>query len=172
RVLAHPECRADVQALADAVLSTSGMVRYAKESAEREFLVVTECGLSDRLLLEVPGKKFYKSCKLCHYMKMITLEGTRDALRDLAARTGVRHVYLEQLYTFGSPHRDPHARVVSVAYFALIPHGGRFQGGRRTPKYADVAWCPVAHLPRLAYDHRAVVTTALARLRAKLTYTN
>jgi quinolinate synthase len=83
RVLAHPECRADVLALADAVLSTSGMVRYATESPDREFLVVTECGLSDRLLLEVPGKKFYKSCKLCHYMKMITLEGTRDALRDL-----------------------------------------------------------------------------------------
>jgi quinolinate synthase len=83
RVLAHPECRADVLALADAVLSTSGMVRYATESPEREFLIVTECGLSDRLLLEVPGKKFYKSCKLCHYMKMITLEGTRDALRDL-----------------------------------------------------------------------------------------
>ena len=84
RVLAHPECRADVLALADAVLSTSGMVRYAKESCEREFLIVTECGLSDRLLLEVPGKRFYKSCKLCQYMKMITLDGTRDALRDLA----------------------------------------------------------------------------------------
>src|SRR5437870_957006 len=83
QVLAHPECRRDVLALADAVLSTSGMVRYARESEAREFLVVTECGLSDRLLLEVPGKKFYKSCKLCHYMKMITLEGTRDALRDL-----------------------------------------------------------------------------------------
>src|SRR3989449_508634 len=83
RVLAHPECRKDVLALADAVLSTSGMVRYAKESDAREFLIVTECGLSDRLLLEVPEKKFYKSCKLCHYMKMITLEGTRDALRDL-----------------------------------------------------------------------------------------
>ena len=84
RVLAHPECRADVLKLADAVLSTSGMVKYAKESADREFLIVTECGLSDRLLLEVPEKKFYKSCKLCQYMKMITLEGTRDALRDLA----------------------------------------------------------------------------------------
>ncbi len=84
RVLAHPECRADVLALADAVLSTSGMVRYARESEAQEFLVVTECGLSDRLLLEVPGKRFYKSCKLCQYMKMITLDGTRDALRDLA----------------------------------------------------------------------------------------
>jgi quinolinate synthase len=89
RVLAHPECRSDVLALADAVLSTSGMVRYAREDAAREFLVVTECGLSDRLLLEVPGKKFYKSCKLCHYMKVITLEGTRDALRDLAPEVTV-----------------------------------------------------------------------------------
>jgi quinolinate synthase len=89
QVLAHPECRRDVLALADAVLSTSGMVKYAKESAAHEFLVVTECGLSDRLLLEVPEKKFYKSCKLCHYMKMITLEGTRDALRDLAPEVTV-----------------------------------------------------------------------------------
>jgi quinolinate synthase len=84
RVLAHPECRRDVLALADAVLSTSGMVKYATESDDSEFLVVTECGLSDRLLLEVPNKRFYKSCKLCHYMKMITLEGTRDSLRTLS----------------------------------------------------------------------------------------
>ncbi len=81
-ILAHPECRADVLALADQVLSTSGMIRHAKESAATEFLVVTECGLSDRLLLELPGKRFYKACKLCQYMKMITLEATRDALRD------------------------------------------------------------------------------------------
>lgn len=82
KVLVHPECREDVLALADAVLSTSAMMRYAKESPAQEFLIVTECGLSDRLLLEVPEKKFYKSCKLCAYMKMITLEGVRDSLRD------------------------------------------------------------------------------------------
>jgi len=84
KVLAHPECRQDVLRVADAVLSTSGMVQYAKESPAHDFLIVTECGLSDRLVLEVPEKKFFKSCKLCQYMKMITLEGTRDALRDLA----------------------------------------------------------------------------------------
>ncbi len=82
-ILVHPECRADVIALADAVLSTSGMVRYAKASEAREFLVVTECGLSDRLLIEVPEKKFYKACKLCQFMKMITIEGTRDALERM-----------------------------------------------------------------------------------------
>jgi quinolinate synthase len=81
KVLVHPECRADVLALADAVLSTSGMVQYATESAASEFLVVTECGLSDRLLLELPEKKFYKACKLCQYMKMITLEDTLKSLQ-------------------------------------------------------------------------------------------
>src|SRR5258706_832507 len=80
KVLVHPECRADVLALADAVMSTSGMVRYAAESPAAEFLVVTECGLSDRLTLELPEKRFYKACKLCRYMKMITLADTRAAL--------------------------------------------------------------------------------------------
>jgi quinolinate synthase len=81
KILVHPECREDVIQLADAVLSTSAMMRYAKESPAQEFLIVTECGLSDRLLLEVPEKKFYKSCKLCAFMKMITLDGVRDSLR-------------------------------------------------------------------------------------------
>jgi quinolinate synthase len=83
KVLVHPECRSDVIALADAVLSTSGMIRYAKESDADEFLVVTECGLSDKLLLEVPEKKFYKACKLCQFMKMITLENTLDSLEHM-----------------------------------------------------------------------------------------
>jgi quinolinate synthase len=83
KVLVHPECRADVIALADAVLSTSGMVRYARESEAQEFLIVTECGLSDRLLLEVPEKTFYKACKLCQFMKMITLEGTLRSLETM-----------------------------------------------------------------------------------------
>jgi quinolinate synthase len=86
QVLVHPECRADVIALADAVLSTSGMVRYAKQSPAQEFLIVTECGLSDKLLLEVPEKKFYKACKLCQFMKMITLDGTLRSLQTMTHR--------------------------------------------------------------------------------------
>lgn len=83
KVLAHPECREDVREIADAVLSTSAMVRYARESTAERFLIVTECGLSDRLLMEIPEKQFYKACKLCRFMKMITLEGTLDSLRNL-----------------------------------------------------------------------------------------
>ena len=80
-ILVHPECRPDVAKLADAVLSTSGMVRYAKERPAMRFLIVTECGLSDRLAMEVPEKQFLKGCKLCAFMKVTTLEDVRDSLR-------------------------------------------------------------------------------------------
>jgi quinolinate synthase len=79
-ILVHPECRPDVAKLADAVLSTSGMVRYAKERPAMRFLIVTECGLSDRLAMEVPEKTFLKGCKLCAFMKVTTLEDVRDSL--------------------------------------------------------------------------------------------
>jgi quinolinate synthase len=82
-ILVHPECRPDVAALADAVLSTSGMVRYAKERSSSRFLVVTECGLSDRLAMEVPDKTFVKGCKVCAFMKVTTLEDVRDSLLHL-----------------------------------------------------------------------------------------
>jgi quinolinate synthase len=80
-ILVHPECRADVAKLADAVLSTSGMVKYAKERPASRFLVVTECGLSDRLAMEVPDKTFLKGCKLCTFMKVTSLEDVRDSLK-------------------------------------------------------------------------------------------
>jgi len=80
-ILVHPECRGDVAALADAVLSTSGMVKWAKERPASRFLVVTECGLSDRLAMEVPDKTFLKGCKLCTFMKVTSLEDVRDSLQ-------------------------------------------------------------------------------------------
>lgn len=92
------------------------------------------------------------------------------AKRHLVAKTGVRNVYLEQLYTFGKVHRDPFGRVVSVAYFALIPSAGIRL--KTTQDYGDVAWFPVRKLPKLAYDHVEIVRHALARLQAKLEYTN
>jgi len=83
KVLVHPECRSDVIALADFVASTEGMVKYAKQNDAKEFIIVTECGLSDRLLLEVPEKRFFKSCKLCRQMKVTTLEDIANSLENL-----------------------------------------------------------------------------------------
>jgi 8-oxo-dGTP diphosphatase len=98
-------------------------------------------------------------------------ETTRNsAIRILAEQTGVRDVYIEQLMTFDDPKRDPLGRVISVAWFALIPDSGRPL--RTTEKYMDVRWWPVAKLPKLAYDHAHIAQTAIARLRAKLGYAN
>ena len=92
------------------------------------------------------------------------------ATRELQAQTGIRDVYLEQLRTFGDPSRDPHAHVVSVAYFALVAAKGEAPAGNR--KYGRMQWLPVRALPSLAYDHNAIAQYALGRLQAKLGYTN
>jgi 8-oxo-dGTP diphosphatase len=92
------------------------------------------------------------------------------ARRELYEKTGVRDLYLEQLYTFGDARRDPTAHTVSVAYFALVPYFDHaLHSGE---KYADVGWFPVRSLPALAYDHNAIAASALQRLQAKLSYTN
>ncbi|MGA2409830.1 MAG: NUDIX domain-containing protein [Candidatus Binataceae bacterium] len=92
------------------------------------------------------------------------------ARRELDAATGLADAYLEQLFTFGDPSRDPIAHVVSVAYMALTgdPHRAR----ACCAKYLDAQWCEVSALPPLAYDHAIVADYALKRLRAKLEYTN
>ena len=97
-----------------------------------------------------------------------TTEGA--ARRVLRTQTGVKDAYLEQLATFDAPKRDPFGRVVSVAYFALLP--GEGVELRTTDKYAGVKWQDVAKAPKLAYDHDLIFATAVARLRAKLEYTN
>jgi quinolinate synthase len=84
-VIAHPECREDVLELADAVLSTSGMVRYARESKAKMFIVGTEMGMGYRLRKENPGKTFvFPSDQLiCPMMKLTTLDALHGALKDL-----------------------------------------------------------------------------------------
>jgi quinolinate synthase len=75
-VLAHPECLPEVVAMADAVLSTSGMSRYAKESKAREFIVGTEVGIIHRLKQDLPDKEFYPASEraVCPNMKRTTQE--------------------------------------------------------------------------------------------------
>lgn len=90
------------------------------------------------------------------------------ARRELREETSLEKVFLEQLYTFGSPARDPRGRVVSVAYYALV------NLDEHRPKAATdaslAAWFSVSDLPGLAFDHEAILRTALARLKGKLTY--
>ena len=93
-----------------------------------------------------------------------------SARRQLVSKTGVSDIYLEQLYTFGEVNRDPFGRVVSVAYFALIPYGG-FRL-KTTKEYEGVDWFGIKMLPGLAYDHAEIISSAVERLKSKLAYTN
>ncbi|MEM1321538.1 MAG: NUDIX domain-containing protein [Bacteroidota bacterium] len=90
------------------------------------------------------------------------------ALRELEEETGVRNVFIEQLFTFGHPGRDPRGRVISVAYYALV------NLSEHPVKAADdakeVGWFDIKHLPVLAFDHELILDTAISRLRAKVRY--
>lgn len=91
-----------------------------------------------------------------------------SARRELEEETGVTGVYLEQLYTFGRPDRDPRERVITVAYYALIPSDQvRLQAATDTEA---VGWFAFEELPPLAFDHDEIVAMAHQRLVAKLDY--
>lgn len=92
-------------------------------------------------------------------------EAPEDAARRrVGEMAGVRELYLEQLFTFGRPHRDPRGRVLSVAHLGLLPWD------RAPSPPAGTAWWPVRDLPALALDHGEMVAVARRRLAAKLEY--
>jgi len=89
--------------------------------------------------------------------------------RQLEEKTGLTGVFLEQLYTFGDPGRDPRRRVITVAYFAVVPASSTV--ARSAEDAGAVRWWPITELPPLAFDHADILNYALTRLRYKLEYT-
>ena len=91
KVIVHPECRPDVIALADDILSTGGMCRFARQTEAKEIIVGTEIGIIHRLKKEGPGKNFIPASKqaVCPNMKLITLEKILWALEDMAPEVKV-----------------------------------------------------------------------------------
>lgn len=97
-------------------------------------------------------------------------ESLEDAAkRELTEETGVKDVYLEQLYTFGEPKRDPRGRVITVSYMALINSDDVKL--KATTDVSDVRWFSVSKLPELAFDHNKILSYALKRLKWKFEYT-
>jgi len=90
------------------------------------------------------------------------------AMRELREETGVSDLYLEQLYSFGAPKRDPRERVVSIAYFALISPDRPLKAGSDA---SETQWVSVNECPPLAFDHEKILLCAVERLRNKLEYT-
>jgi 8-oxo-dGTP diphosphatase len=96
-------------------------------------------------------------------------ESLEEAVRrELKEESGVDVNYLEQLYSFGNPNRDPRNRVVSITYYGLV-RPKDYQLSAQTDA-EDVAWFNIKKLPKLAFDHKQIVDMAIKRLRGKLAY--
>ena len=97
-------------------------------------------------------------------------ESLEDAVaRELAEETGIKINYLEQLYTFGAPNRDPRQRILSVAYFALVK-SNQFKKLKASTDAAEAEWFNYKNLPSLAFDHKEILKVAIDRLRGKIIY--
>lgn len=101
----------------------------------------------------------------CRLINGLGLENS--AAQCIENLTGLKEVYLEQLYTFGDPGRHPSNQVVSVVYFALLAEDTLSQDHIQK---SQAAWQPVRTLPELAWDHADILAYALRRLRYKLEY--
>mgnify|MGYP001619903490 CR=1 FL=1 len=91
------------------------------------------------------------------------------AKRELEEETGVKEVYLEQLFTFGDPKRDPRGRVITVSYMALI--NSDKINLKASTDVSDAKWFSVNKIPILAFDHKKILSYALKRLKWKFEYT-
>lgn len=90
------------------------------------------------------------------------------ARRELEEETGVRDVFLEQLYTFGAPKRDPRERVITVAYYSLVNLAEH--PVRAGSDAVRAEWFPIRNLPKLAFDHQKIMDMAIERLEGKALY--
>jgi 8-oxo-dGTP diphosphatase len=90
------------------------------------------------------------------------------ARRELEEESGLKGIFLEQLYTFGDLDRDPRERVVTVAYYALVNLAGH--DVKASTDARNAAWFPCNDLPKLAFDHQRILRAAHDRLRAKVQY--
>lgn len=97
-------------------------------------------------------------------------ERLEDAVkRELMEETGIMVNYLEQLYTFGEPKRDPRQRVLSIAYFGLVK-ASQYQELKASTDAENAKWFPIKKLPALAFDHKQILQVAIERLRSKVRY--
>lgn len=97
-------------------------------------------------------------------------ESLEEAVRrELLEETGVQLNYLEQLYTFGEPGRDPRQRIISVAYFGLVKTS-QYTELKASTDAENAKWFSIKKIPALAFDHKQILSIAIERLRAKVRY--
>ena len=132
------------------------LVIFSLRSGQLELLLVPEGGAGN--LWSLPGRPV-----------QATLSCDETASQELEERTGRHDAYLEQLYTYGEPGRNPTRREIAIVYFALLPVGS-YSTAPVIKDAGQAAWFPVESLPDLALDYESIITYALRRLRYKLEY--
>jgi len=143
---------------------------YPRPAVTVDIIVFTLCKSRLHVLLIKRGEYPFKDCWALPGGFVRMEESFEDAaLRELQEETGLQQAYLEQLYTYGDPGRDPRGRVITVAYFALIPPTSQIRREGGSDVY-QAEWFPIDDLPDLAFDHHDIVYYALKRLRYKLEY--
>lgn len=145
--------------------------RYEQPGVTVDLVVITVSEEKLKVLLVKRASEPFSGCWSIPGGFLREDESLEDAAtRVMDEKTGVKKVYLEQLYTFGRPDRDPRDRIITVTYFALIPWKDLAQPASR--RVMDVAWFAVDELPQLAFDHREILDFAVQRLRAKAGYSS
>ncbi|MFY7963954.1 MAG: NUDIX hydrolase [Chitinophagaceae bacterium] len=101
---------------------------------------------------------------------VLETESLEEAVkRELQEETGIIVNYLEQLYTFGEPKRDPRQRVISIAYFGLVKTS-QYHELKASTDAANAKWFSIKKLPELAFDHKHILAIAIERLKSKIRY--
>ena len=144
--------------------------KYEKPSVTADIVIYTIQNNELKILLVKRGIEPFKNKWAIPGGFVRIHESLEDAAkRELEEETGVKDVYLEQLYSFGDPKRDPRGRVITVAYMALI-NSEKIKLKAATD-VSEVQWFSIKKIPQLAFDNKKILDYSLKRLKWKFEYT-
>jgi 8-oxo-dGTP diphosphatase len=143
--------------------------KYPRPALTADCIIFGFDGLDINILLIQRGIEPFKG-KWAFPGGFVRMEESTEecAIRELHEETGIKNVFIEQLYTFSDIHRDPRERVVTVAYFALVKTSDYKLIAGDDAK--NVKWFKIKDIPSLAFDHDVIFRIAHNRLKGKIRY--
>lgn len=146
--------------------------RYQKQYLHADVVVFTVENRQIKVLLVQRGREPYIGDWALPGGATYASESVDDtARRELAYKTGLKGIYLEQFQVFSQPKRDPRARIVAVGYLALVDKN-KVSLLQKTPKTLGAKWFSIYELPALKWDHKKIIAKAIETLRYRIIYSN